>query len=131
MIRLEDRPQSEEARQKAADLVISVTGRAFEVSRTALMAKSRSRTEIAFARQVAMYLLHIVFGLTYKDTGDCFGRERTTVAYACSSVEDSRDDIDLDRKLDTLTESLERLWAVERLRQVRELKKSLKAQAAA
>jgi len=131
MIRLEDRPQSEEARVKAADLVVSVTGRAFEVSRAELMAKTRSRTEIAFARQVAMYLLHIVFGLTYKETGDCFGRERTTVAYACSLVEDSRDDLDLDRKLDTLTESLERLWAVERLRRVRELKSTIKAQAAA
>ncbi|MEO1042155.1 MAG: helix-turn-helix domain-containing protein [Pseudomonadota bacterium] len=116
-----DLPQGPDEFAAAADLVINVTSRKFSVSRAALLAKSRSQTDIAFARQVAMYLVHVVFGLSFRDTGDAFRRERTTVAYACSLVEDKRDDVAFDRQLDAIEESLKRLWAVERLRRVRSL----------
>lgn len=52
---------------------------------------SRGNREIAFARQIAMYLAHVGFGLSLTDVGRCFGRDRTTVRHACAIVEDVRD----------------------------------------
>lgn len=78
-----------------------------------------------------MYLVHIVFGGTYKQVGALFGRERTTVAYACALVEDERDDAALDGKLDLLEEAIVRLWAIERLRRVRRARAEAKDRAAA
>ncbi|MEO1399349.1 MAG: helix-turn-helix domain-containing protein [Pseudomonadota bacterium] len=131
VIRAEDRPHSPSEWLAAAEMVIGVTARAFNVPKESLLLRRRSTADVAFARQVAMYLLHIVFGGTYKEAGDLFGRERTTVAYACSLVEDERDDADLDRKLDLLEESLDRLWAIECLRRARNAKKRAAGQAAA
>ncbi|NRA28652.1 MAG: chromosomal replication initiator DnaA [Parvularculaceae bacterium] len=131
VIRAQDRPQAQDEWDQAADLVLRVTTRAFGVERHDLMSKRRSKADIAFARQVAMYLFHVVFGGTYREVGQLFGRERTTVAYACSLVEDERDDIDLDRKLDSLEESLDRLWAIECLRRARSTRGVLRRSAAA
>jgi len=131
VIRAQDRPVSDDEWTKAADLVIGVTTRAFQIERSELFSKRRSKADVAFARQVAMYLFHVVFGGTYKEVGSLFGRERTTVAYACSLVEDERDDVALDRKLDSLEDTLDRLWAIECLRRVRTASRSLRSQAAA
>ena len=52
----------------------------------------RGQAPAAQARQTAMYLAHIVFGLTFTRVGSCFGRDRTTVRHACAVIEDRRDD---------------------------------------
>lgn len=57
-----------------------------------LRAAGRGRAPAAFARQTAMYLAHVHFGLNLSEVGKRFGRDRTTVAHACARVEDSRDD---------------------------------------
>ncbi|GGY53013.1 helix-turn-helix domain-containing protein [Parvularcula lutaonensis] len=119
MIRTGEQPQDPADWKKAAEIVVSVTARAFGVPQDSLLAKTRSTADVAYARQVAMYLAHVVFGGKYQDAGKPFGRERTTVAYACSLIEDDRDDTDFDRKLDVLEDCVERLWFVERLRVVR------------
>jgi chromosomal replication initiation ATPase DnaA len=62
-------------------------------------------------RQTAMYLAHVAFGLTYTQIGQLFSRDRTTVAHACSAVEERRDDPVIDRALTTLEEAL-RLYAM-------------------
>jgi hypothetical protein len=49
-------------------------------------AKHQSTHDV-FARQVAMYLAHVSFGLTLTQTGALFARDRTTVAYGCGVVE--------------------------------------------
>ena len=67
---------------------------------------TRGRAKIAFARQVAMYLAHVACRLSLTDTGRLFGRDRTTVAHACTVIEDRRDDPVFDRALDLLE------WAV-------------------
>ncbi|MEJ2116478.1 MAG: helix-turn-helix domain-containing protein [Alphaproteobacteria bacterium] len=72
---------------------------AFDVSREALYAPGRSHAKTALARQVAMYLTHVVFGLTLTEVGELFQRDRTTVAHGCSVVEDLRDNPDMDRVL--------------------------------
>lgn len=63
---------------------------------------TRGSPRAAFARQVAMYLAHVVCGLSLTEVGSLFGRDRTTVAHACSVVEDGRDDPELDRRLEHL-----------------------------
>lgn len=74
----------------------------FGVSAPELRAPTRCKAPVAFARQVAMYLTHVVCGLSLTDVGTLFGRDRTTVAYACGLVEDRRDDPGFDRSLEQL-----------------------------
>ena len=71
----------------------------FEVEVEELRAPTRRSAEAAFARQVAMYLAHVVCGLSLTEVGLVFARDRTTVAHACELVEDRRDEPELDRKL--------------------------------
>ena len=49
-----------------------------------------------------MYLAHVAFGLTLTEVGQVFARDRTTVAHACSLIEDLRDDLAFDRSLELL-----------------------------
>ena len=74
----------------------------FEVDVHELRTSTRGAPRAAFARQVAMYLAHVVCGLSLTDVGRLFARDRTTVAHACSVVEDRRDDPDLDGRLEHL-----------------------------
>ena len=62
----------------------------------------RGSRRLAFARQIAMYLAHVGFGLNFESVGYAFGRDRTTVAHACRVVEDGRDDIWFDCRVATL-----------------------------
>lgn len=57
-----------------------------------LRGSGRGRRPVARARQVAMYLAHVGFGLSLTRVGICFGRDRTTVRHACALIEDRRDD---------------------------------------
>jgi len=84
----------------------------FDVEAAALRMQTRGSADIAFARQVAMYLAHVGCGLSLSDTGRLFGRDRTTVAHACSLVEDRRDDARIDRTLDLLEAVVGRLAGV-------------------
>ena len=49
-----------------------------------------------------MYLAHIVLGMNYSAVGKLFGRDRTTAAHACQTVEDRRDDPAIDIRLDLM-----------------------------
>jgi chromosomal replication initiation ATPase DnaA len=82
---------------------------AFQVPLRELRARTRRRAPIAFARQVAMYLAHVAYGLTLTEVGILFTRDRTTVAHACGLVEDRRDDPIFDIFLDHLEISIVRL----------------------
>lgn len=62
------------------------------VSAFRLRTAPRGGPREARARQQAMYLAHVVFGLTLTRVGIGFGRDRTTVRHACARIEDSRDD---------------------------------------
>ena len=74
----------------------------FEVDIRELRTSTRGSQRTAFARQVAMYLAHVVCGLSFTEVGTLFARDRTTVAHACSVVEDRRDDPQLDGRLEHL-----------------------------
>jgi len=82
-------------------MVTACVARDFNLDVTMLDAP-RGPQRAAFARQVAMYLVHVAFGLSFETIGRAFGRDRTTVAHACRVVEDNRDDIWFDCRAATL-----------------------------
>ena len=75
---------------------------AFKVPLKELRATTRREARIAFARQVAMHLVHVAYGFTLTQVGIMFRRDRTTVAHACIIIEDRRDDLAFDVLLDNL-----------------------------
>jgi len=72
------------------------------VSLDALFQPDRGQADIALARQLAMYLMHVEYGRLYADVGRFFGRDRTTVSHACALIEDLRDDSAFDAMLERL-----------------------------
>ena len=71
----------------------------FAISRPTLRARRRGPARTALARQTAMYLAHVVLGLSLTEVGRAFDRDRTTAAHACRVIEARRDDPHLDRLL--------------------------------
>lgn len=92
-------------RRAVDQAVISVFG----VSLYELAELTRGNARVALARQTAMYLAHTVGQLTLTEVGEMFGRDRTTVAHACSVVEDRRDDPNFDRALEVMERAVVRL----------------------
>jgi chromosomal replication initiation ATPase DnaA len=75
---------------------------AFEMPADALRGPTRGNAQVALARQAAMYLAHVVCGLTLTQAGEMFARDRTTVAHACTLVELRREDPNFDNAIDLL-----------------------------
>jgi chromosomal replication initiation ATPase DnaA len=71
-----------------------------------ILIEARGPAPVAFARQVAMYLTHVAFGMSLQRVAQAFSRDRSTVAYACHAIEDRRDDPHIDDMLDKLEASL-------------------------
>jgi chromosomal replication initiation ATPase DnaA len=71
----------------------------FGLDPATVTAPTRGAPDAAYARQVAMYLAHVGFALSFETIGRVFNRDRTTVAHACRIVEDGSDDVKLDRRL--------------------------------
>jgi chromosomal replication initiation ATPase DnaA len=70
-------------------------------------AGTRGPANVAFARQVAMYLAHTRLGISHATTGRLFGRDRTTARHACRRVEDRREDPRVDSLLDCLERAVD------------------------
>lgn len=77
-------------------LIEDIVADVFGVDADLLRQPTRGRARIALARQVAMYIAHIGYGLTLTEVGIVFERDRTTVAHACAVVEMRRDDREFD-----------------------------------
>ena len=71
------------------------------------------RADIAAGRQLAMYLTHVGLGRTLTEVGALFGRDRTTVAYACAQIEDHRDDPAFDAEVTELETAIDRRQPVD------------------
>lgn len=69
----------------------------FAVSGRELRRHERTSHAVSRVRQIAMYAAHTSLGLTMKQVGKGFGRDRTTVLHACHLIEDMRDDPEFDR----------------------------------
>ncbi|ARQ00911.1 helix-turn-helix domain-containing protein [Pseudorhodoplanes sinuspersici] len=90
-------------------VISSVVSAAFDVPVKDLRSPKRGRAKVALARQVAMYLSHVVLRMTLCDAGRLYGRDRTTAAHACRLVEDLRDE----QRFDTLLSLLENMVRAE------------------
>lgn len=92
----------EQERAAKVALMQEAVARAWNIPVKELRARTRKKAPVARARQVAMYLTHVSFGLSLSAVGKHFGRDRTTAAHACRQIEDLRDNQDFDLMLDRL-----------------------------
>jgi hypothetical protein len=88
--------------RRLCDAAALATAAAFAVPVGELQATTRRSSYIALARQSAMYLSHVAFGVNLSAVGRAFGRDRTTAAHACRLIEDRRDDPAVDAVLASL-----------------------------
>jgi len=58
----------------------------------AIATPRRCAKRVAQARQLAVYLHHVVLGASVSDCARQFARDRATVRFACARIEDRRDD---------------------------------------
>ena len=98
----------EESADGVCRFIETLVSTALGASLTELRGANRGRAPAAFARQTAMYLAHVHFGLSLSQVGRNFSRDRTTVSHACARVEDSRDDPKFERVLTCLEAALDR-----------------------
>jgi chromosomal replication initiation ATPase DnaA len=93
----------------AARQLAAIVSSAFAVQEDSVFAAGRGGKTTALARQVAMYLSHTHLGLSYTAAGALFGRDRTTAAYACRTVEEKREDADVDAIVDCVERVIDRM----------------------
>lgn len=81
----------------ACDAVIDLAAALFNVSGRELRHPGRTSLGVSRVRQIAMYVTHVSLGLSMREVGQGFGRDRTTVLHACHQIEDMRDDAEFDQ----------------------------------
>jgi chromosomal replication initiation ATPase DnaA len=84
----------------------AIVAHAYDVKLDDLTAATRGDPRAARARQVTMYLAHVVFGMNFCEIARAFGRDRSTALYACHRIEDLREDPDCDRSIGWLESML-------------------------
>ena len=92
-------------KRSRAALCSAAAAALFAIPQTTIGARQKPQ-RVARARQIAIYLAHVGFGLNYTHLSEAFGRDRTTIRHACFRIEDARDDLRLDRALDRLEGAL-------------------------
>lgn len=88
--------------ERTCHWVAFCVARDFGLELSDLFGPTRGAPCVAFARQVAMYLAHIGFELSFATISRVFDRDPTTVSHACRVVEDGRDEFRLDLRLEAL-----------------------------
>ncbi len=96
----------------ALELVDELVARTFRQPKSALHASTRCRKSVAFARQVAMYLGHVCLSYPIREVAEHYGRDRTTVSYACRVVEDRREYEETELLLNSLESALQTMMLV-------------------
>jgi hypothetical protein len=71
----------------------------FNIDLARIQGPSRGNAEVALARQIAMYLMHVSCEMSQVDVGRLFHRDRTTVRHACAVIEDRRDDAQFEQTM--------------------------------
>ena len=90
-----------------------VTAEAIGVPSSQIMSSNRAKATTVRARQLAMYLAHVVGQMTLGQVSSEFGRDRTTVGYSCHAIEDRRDSPMFDKQIEEMEASLrERLVTI-------------------
>ena len=93
----------------AGQALLGLVATALGVPEAVLLHQHRCRRPIARARQLAMYLMHVILQRDYAEVGRFFHRDRTTVSYACALIEDLREDREFDAEVCRLEAVLETL----------------------
>jgi chromosomal replication initiation ATPase DnaA len=78
-------------RDPEAARVVNLVAQVARVPVQLLFGRGRP-ANVARARQLAMYLLHVSLRRTMHDTGRMLGRDRTTAKHACARIEERRED---------------------------------------
>lgn len=94
-------PPSGPARPAEAGITVAAALAAWVagVESHALFGQSRGGAQVAAARQLAIYLAHVVLGHDLTRLAAAFGRDRATLRHALRRIEDERDDPAFDRQL--------------------------------
>ena len=90
----------------AAAGIVSLIARERHIPVGLILHPSRCQAGVAEARQLAMYLMHVVLQRSFSDIGMFFGRDRTTVGHACACMEDRRDDPAFEREVRRLEKQI-------------------------
>lgn len=77
-------------------------------ARVEAVASGARDIRVAFARQVAMYLASVGFGMSLGRVARAFGRDRSTVRHACRMMEERRENPSFDRWMEALEASVAR-----------------------
>lgn len=101
-------PRARGRRDPAAAAVLALVSRHRAIPPPLLLNRTRGDAAAAVARQLAMYLTHVVLRRSYVEIGDFFGRDRTTVAHACARIEDLRELPEIEAELERLEAELAR-----------------------
>lgn len=102
-------PEGRAANEKLRSVVEDIVANVFGVEAGLLRLATRGRAKVALARQVAMYVAHVGYGLSLTQVGEVFDRDRTTVAHACAVVEQRREDKEFDEAIvliETITRAI-------------------------
>jgi chromosomal replication initiation ATPase DnaA len=84
----------------------AITAYAYDVALEDMYAATRGDPRTALARQVAMYLAHVVFRMAIGTVAASFLRHPSTVCHAVRHVEEMREDPEFDRTLSYLEQAL-------------------------
>jgi chromosomal replication initiation ATPase DnaA len=84
------------------ELTVGMAAMAVGISTLEIISMNRGDARQIFARHLAMYLAVSGFSLPLGRVGRMFGRDRSTVAYACAQIEDRRDDPVFDMQVSAL-----------------------------
>ena len=94
-------------RRKIVTAALQLTSKACGVEYAEVAAVKR-KASVAFARQLAMYLCHVVGDMSLRDVASEFERDRTTVSHACHAIEDRRECPIFDRQIEHLERALKK-----------------------
>ena len=95
-----------------ARMAKEVTCEAFGVTMYELVDRERGQSDVALARQCAMYLAHVVGQLSLGEVAKLFDRERSTVGHACANIEDRRDRPVFDMQIEYVENQLRKRVAI-------------------
>ena len=89
------------------DLVLDAVSRYFDIEKNALLSNRRTK-EVAYVRQIAMYLCKELVNSTLSDVGTFFGgRDHTTVMHAIKKVSgELKSNIDLKNSITDITNNI-------------------------
>jgi len=90
----------------AREFILTTVTTVFDVEADLILLRTRGKASTARARQVAMYLAHVACELSLPAGGRMCARAPTTVAHACSRVEDARERPKFDRAIGMMERSV-------------------------